>query len=396
MNMKIINILNHSLSPHNKEADPLFYEDDWHVKVAKRVRKFNVEYDIECWRPERNLKKEYERTENGITYRIFPSNYNLKFEYSPLLLNKLKAAYGEEIIVHLHGIIYPFSYMILNALSEKTPIIAQSHEASSTLSNSILQKNFPKQLRIMGKPIISLEHLFQKRLLSKIDYFFCLNEKEKIDFSKFGKSIIQPMGVDFKIFKPIKKEDALRITGLENGRYLLYVGRLDKRKGLEFLLNEYKKILDKYDRKLILAGEGPFKQKLISLSKKLEIYDKLIFLGNKKNSELPYYYNVSDMTIFPSTIESYAIVPIESLACQKPIITTDVGVVSEITRIFKEGSIIITHNNFNEIFKAFENINLNINNIKIDRKNGKKYYDWESLIKNTLNIYEELYKEYYK
>ncbi|MDP3066370.1 MAG: glycosyltransferase family 4 protein [Methanobacteriaceae archaeon] len=394
--MKIINILHHSLSPYNKEADPLFYEDAWHIGVAKGVKKYTNQYDLECWRPERNLKKEQTRTEDGITHRIFPSNYFLKFENSPLLLNRLKASYDEEIIVHLHGIVYPFSYMILSALNKEIPIIGQSHEASSTLSNAIFKKKVPNRLKTLGKPIISLERLFQKKMLSKIDYFFCLNEEEKTAFSKFGKSIIQPMGVDFERFKPIKKEEALKITGLDNLRYIIYVGRLDKRKGLEYLLKSFKKILEKYDRKLILAGEGPFKKKLISLSKNLEIYDKLIFLGHTKNSKLPYYYNISDVTIFPSTIEAYSIVPIESLACKTPIITTNVGAIPEITKKFKTGSIIIPHNNIDATFKAFDTINSNINNIKIDRKNGEKFYDWKSIIKNTVNIYEELYKKYYE
>ncbi|MGB9978581.1 hypothetical protein [Methanobacterium sp.] len=89
--MKIIQILSHSLSPHNKTADPRFYEDDWHVKVSKKIKNVSNNYEIECWRPEKNLKKMYVRKgDDNIVYKIFPSNYLFKFEYSPLMLKELK------------------------------------------------------------------------------------------------------------------------------------------------------------------------------------------------------------------------------------------------------------------------------------------------------------------
>lgn len=200
--MKIIQILHHSLSTTNEKVDPRFYEEDWHVKVSKKIKKVTNKYEIECWRPERNLKKKYIRTSpDGITYKIFPSKYFKKFEYSPLMVKELKNMGKNEILLHFHGIFYPNTYFILKSIPMEVPIVAQSHASSPTL----IQAMFDKTPLMLLEP---LEFLIQRICLKKIDQFFCLSKKETEEFSRYANAIIQPMGIDFNKFKPIKKEIA--------------------------------------------------------------------------------------------------------------------------------------------------------------------------------------------
>lgn len=390
--MKIIQILPHSLSPHNNTVDPRFYEDDWHVKVSKKIKKITNKYEIECWRPERNLKKIYTRTNHdGITYKIFPSKYFSKFEYSPSMLKELKKylTNKEEVLLHFHGIIYPNTYFLLKSLPNEIPIVAQSHDASRTLIEAIFNKNPLKLL----KPV---ESSLQKVYFKKIDQFFCLSKEETKEFSKYGSAFIQPMGIDFNHFKPIPKEKALKVSGLKNRKYILYVGRLDEKKGLKYLIKGFKESLSQHETILILVGEGPYKTELKSLINKLEISNYVKFLGFVENKKLPYLYNSVDATIFPSLKESYGIVPIESLACKTPLIATNTGAVTGITRHFRGGSRIIPLKDTDAIKNAInEMISGKIDKSYIDRENGKKYHDWNNIINDTLLIYDKLHEEYY-
>lgn len=395
--MKIIQILHHSLSTINEKADPRFYEEDWHVKVGKRVKKLAGKYDIECWRPEKNLETPYVREgDDGITYRIFPSKYLLKFEYSPSMLKKLQEVLNEEVIIHLHGIVYPNSYIILKSINKDVPIVAQSHEASPTLSEALFKRTHFKYIKKLEFPFKMVESSLQNHFFKNINYFFCLSNDEKDSYSKFSDNItIQPMGIDFNKFKQIDRKRALNSLELPDQSYILYVGRLNKIKGLDYLLKGFKKILANEDKTLLLAGEGPYRNKVESLSKKLGIEDNVKILGYIPHKMLPYYYNVSDMTIFPSITDCYPIVPMESLACRTPLLATNVGAVQEITNNYKGGFKIIPPFDSDAIWKGFRSLDVDGIKTQIDIKNAEKHYDWDNIIKNTVKVYDKLYEKYY-
>lgn len=185
--------------------------------------------------------------------------------------------------------------------------------------------------------------------------------------------------------------------GLEKKSYVLYVGRIDKIKGINYLIKGFKELLlTEKDINLLIAGEGPYKHKIEDLINKLGISDHVKFLGFVKNERLPYLYNAVDITLFPSLWEAYPMVPIESLACQTPLITTKVGAIPEITRHFKGGYKIIPMKNANAIKNAIDDVICGkINESQIDRENGKKYHNWDNIINNTLAVYDKLNEKYY-
>lgn len=376
----------------NHNADPRFYEDDWHVKVAKNIAKQTNEFDLECWRPEKDLKEIYTRKgTDGIVYKLFPSKYFHKIEYSPLMLNEiLKEIEKSDVLLHFHGICYPSTYYLLKYLPTQIPIIAQSHAASTTLVRSLFNNS----------PLTTfefIEKLIQKKYFNKIDQFFCLSQEEVEEFSKYGDAVIQPMGIDFDNFKPLEKDFALKKLELENKDYILFVGRLDKKKGLDYLIKGLQYILPSYDMILIMVGEGPYKSELETLIKELNLEGYVKFEGFVQNEKLRYYYNSSIVTIFPSLEESYGVVPIESLACKTPLITTNVGATLDIVNHFSGGFQIVPVRDFNAMNKAFHNMKTeNFDNKNIDRDNAKNYHDWNSIISKTIQCYQKLINRYYK
>lgn len=106
-------------------------------------------------------------------------------------------------------------------------------------------------------------------------------------------------------------------------------GRLSEEKGHSHLL-DLMKILkkSKYRFKLLIAGMG---KELGSLEKKVEelgMEDRVEFLGFVE--EMPAFYNSLDVFILPSRYEGFSNALIEAMACEKPVITFDVGSTAEV------------------------------------------------------------------
>ena len=116
------------------------------------------------------------------------------------------------------------------------------------------------------------------------------------------------------------------------GEYILYVGRIDKEKGVLTLLKAFQEISKKYPtEKLLIVGEGNQKKDCETF-KKLHHLDAVSFVGNKNREQLKLLYSKAKFTVVPSEIlESYGNVVLESFAFSKTIIASDlIGIKNEI------------------------------------------------------------------
>jgi len=119
-----------------------------------------------------------------------------------------------------------------------------------------------------------------------------------------------------------KKKDKLK---------LLFVGRLEKRKGLLFLINSlaiYKKIF-KEEFILNIVGKGDNK-KHKDVVKKLNLEEEITFQGYLSDEELNNYYRNSDIFIIHSQMEGFGLTILEAIQFGIPIIGTNRGAIPEI------------------------------------------------------------------
>jgi glycosyltransferase involved in cell wall biosynthesis len=100
--------------------------------------------------------------------------------------------------------------------------------------------------------------------------------------------------------------------GLEATKVVLFVGRLVEVKNLHFLLRSFSMIPDD-DTRLILVGDGPLRNDLEILAKKLKIQDRVIFTGRLEGKSLYSWYALAQIFVFPSTFERYGAVINEAL-----------------------------------------------------------------------------------
>lgn len=187
-----------------------------------------------------------------------------------------------------------------------------------------------------------------------IDNYIAINSEisEAIISSgvKKEKVILLPNTVDIDKFRPpSKKEKVLlrRKNNLDpNTIYLLFVGRLVKRKGIDLLLNAWSDILEmniEKDIKLLIIGEGGNRKDSIEnmLNNEVDalgIKGKVEFLGEKENISV--YYKCSDIFVFPSRREGSPNVVIEAMATGLPVITTKLPGTKDIIDNNKNGILI--------------------------------------------------------
>jgi glycosyltransferase involved in cell wall biosynthesis len=391
--MKIIHILHHSQINYDLENIYLnFWKEDWHAKVATQILKRTEKYKIECWRPEKTANKIIVGQESGITYKIFPSYY-LRFgmEYSSSMLKELKKeSQGNQILIHLHGLHAHLPLIIANSF-KNVPIVGQQHGDAPSL---YYYNYHTKSKKTLFKMYFMLNHLYEKKSLKNIDKIFALTMCEKEYLSKLtdeSKIEIQTMGIDFDLYKPIEKDLARKQLNLSNDKkIILYVGRFNKVKGVDLIIDAFKKLKDKYDLDLILIGGA----------REDIFYEKAKIAGAKVITRVPSeqlisYYSASDVYVCYMRTNLWGgigIAPVEAMACNLPIVSNTLEHFPN-----NEGKLV---GNIpieeQALVDCLEQVIINPNKYSNCREISMKYYSWEKIINNTINIYDELSNKYYR
>ena len=137
-------------------------------------------------------------------------------------------------------------------------------------------------------------------------------------FGYNGKTAIIPNGIDLEKFNP---ENPKIRKFLDEKINILFVGRIEKRKGLIYLLKAYKILEKKYQNlRLIVVGEGKLRQKCQDFVKKHKLKN-VIFEGEIESSEVPHYYTTADIFVAPAIFgESFGIVLLEAMASGCPVV----------------------------------------------------------------------------
>lgn len=225
-----------------------------------------------------------------------------------------------------------------------------------------------------------------------INYFICPS-KYLVNMSKsadFKNSIYLPYFNDIS-----NKNTQTKLNIFIEKNFILFVGRLDKIKGVDYLLKAFK-ITNKKNKslKLIIIGDGSERENLEELSRSLKVNKFVKFLGNVNNSELGKYYSASIGIVIPSVYpETSPLVALEAMNFSKPIIAFNSGGLSDLVIDGYNGYLVEKF----DTEKLALKIGMICNNRKDSVKMGKNgrilsmdVYSKDKHISNLLNVYRSV------
>lgn len=153
--------------------------------------------------------------------------------------------------------------------------------------------------------------------------------------SEQGNIDIIPCGTDISHFGAVSRsESRLRLGIPKSSLVVLYVGRFDKRKGIETLVRAMAHSIfpGLADIRLILVGgsrpgqsDGIERERIEGIVEELGLQDYVTFPGRVDQQTLPYYYAAANVCVVPSHYEPFGLVTIEAMASGTPVVGSNVG-----------------------------------------------------------------------
>lgn len=199
------------------------------------------------------------------------------------------------------------------------------------------------------KPVVvTVRRVSNQKLMRWIDKFIL----ENADFVIFNSSytmkeslkIVKPIeysviynSVDTDKFKKIKTNLKERLGIKSDTKIVFFLGLLVEKKGVKYLIEAFKKVVSYYENVvLIIGGHGSEYDNLKNLSNNLGILDKILFIGEINSENTPHFYNIADVFVLPSIIDSkgetetLGVVLLEAMACGVPVVASNVGGIPDI------------------------------------------------------------------
>ena len=278
--------------------------------------------------------------------------------------------------------------------------------------NAILNKKLNKPLLIYhGNYNSKYSKGYKKKCLVSDIFYLFFRDYKKVHFitkskistdflNKKGYKNVETLGVGLDIDR-FSKNVAInkKIEELKNNKqennYLLYIGKIEERRNILFLLELLKSILkEETNYKLILVGKGnkEYVNKCNNYINENKLQNNIIWIDSLKQDEIPQLYSISDMFLLPTQHEIFGMVLLESMYFGLPVLTT-----------YNGGSSVLIDNGKNGFIEdvdinKWKNIILeNINNKEISitaKTTIENKYTWDQLSEKFVEAYEKVIKDY--
>jgi glycosyltransferase involved in cell wall biosynthesis len=204
-----------------------------------------------------------------------------------------------------------------------------------------------------------------------------------------------PTFVSDKAFYPEERSLAFKELGMPQAeeKIFLFAGRLVPEKNIPLMI----KLTAQYNREsgpatLWIAGEGPDKEKLIEMTGRLGIRNKVLFWGALPHHKLIHLYNAANVLFLLSQFEGTPLTLLESLACGTPCLGTPVG---DLPYIIKNGENGFTSPAEKEetLFEELKAIMSNEEQFQAAAINSAKSFLASTVIPQIIECYQECWQE---
>jgi len=191
-------------------------------------------------------------------------------------------------------------------------------------------------------------------------------------------------GVDLAMFRPMDRTAARAALGLVRPT-LLSVGHLIERKGHHRVIEAMTRLAE-FD--LIIAGEGPERDRLTALIERLGLGGRVRLLGSRPHDELPALYSAADMLVLASSREGWANVLLEAMACGTPVVASNIWGNPEVVRR-PEAGVIVDENSAEGIAAAVRRLAARLPDRAATRSYAEQF-SWDATTDGQLALFGAL------
>ena len=368
--MKKILILSDINSPHTQK---------WVTALANNnleVGLFTLSTPVSDWyKSFPNVKVLFSAQQESVT---FSKGTFSKIKYIKVVpeLKRVIASFKPDL---LHAY-YATSYGLIGSLSKFHPYIISAWGSDvmdfpdkSFFHKKMLQYNFKK-----ADLVLATSKAIEEAIASVSDV--------KVE--------IIPFGIDTKFFAPSKvtsdfSEDSIVVGTIKS---------LETVYGIDILIRAFRKVLDKHANaqlKLFIVGGGTKEEKLKALVKELNLESSTLFTGKVDYKQIVKYHNQIDIFVNVSRNESFGVSILESSACEKPIVASNIGGLKEVV-LDNETGFLVESENVDAIASAIEKLvldkDLRLRLGTMGRKFVKEKFEFSQNVNDTISMYKKLVK----
>lgn len=194
-------------------------------------------------------------------------------------------------------------------------------------------------------------------------------------------------GVDTSLFRPV--DGARWRARAKPGQILIAsVGLLIPRKGHDLLIAAMAMLPNAH---LLIAGQGPDKEKLEALAKSLGVADRVELVGSVPHEELPALYSAADLLVLATSREGWPNVLLEAMACGAPVVATNIGGIPEIiTR--PEAGVIIPERTPEALASGIRQIIAHPPDRTATRAHAEAH-GWDEVIAEQVKLYQDVVRK---
>jgi phosphatidylinositol alpha-mannosyltransferase len=226
-------------------------------------------------------------------------------------------------VIHVHDPLTPSTAM-LGVIHRTAPVVATFH-------SYFARDHFEGRVYTAIAPLL-------KPVWRRVTTRLAVSEAARRSVcSRMGDAPVEivPNGADIDLFAEADPAD-----DLPPGRRLLFVGRLEPRKGFPVAVRAFAQLAPEYpDLQLVVVGDGEQRNAVDALPADLRA--RVHMLGKVSYEALPTYHRASDIFVSPATgSESFGIVLVEAMAAGLPLVASDIAGYREVARHESEGLLV--------------------------------------------------------
>jgi len=245
--------------------------------------------------------------------------------------------------------------------------------------------------------LYKIQNYFIKKIINDSTAISAANEYEKeifLDINKKSKIKIIRNGINLETL--VSKQNFREKYQIDS-KFVLFVGRFSKSKGIETLIHSFNIIKNEKEivnTKLVIMGvDFGFEKEMEGLIKKFNLSDRILVIKNPPREDVISAYGESQFLVLPSQWELSPLVPLESFAFKKPVISTRSHGIPFTVKDDETG-ILVEPENPDELAKAITKLLLDDELREKLGLSGYKFVHEEcnciSMAKNSLKLYEQV------